>query len=140
MDTANSSKKQPRVIKAIIIHPDGLPEPIVFEDGLESMQKLVGGYLERVAFDEDLDAWVDEEGLLKQLPHNFSVAIERAPGEFAKYKLHGPVLFTSHDRAGNTTSLTLDQAQEIIANLVGLRVVEMRQAAGSSTHSKMGVA
>lgn len=68
---------------------------------LETMQGIVGGFVERVAFTEDIDLWVNEEGLMVNLPP--SVRLLDGTGEPAGF-LHGPVIATRHD-GPETTSL-----------------------------------
>ena len=74
------------------------------ENSLADLQALVGGYIECVRVTPEIDAWVNEEGLIKgdfvfNLLGTFVVNGENGHGG---YQLVGPVVFTSHDREGNT--------------------------------------
>lgn len=78
---------------------------------LETMQKAVGGYIER-AYDflsparphHTIDVWVNEEGLLIGLPYNLSLATD-----YSLMPLHGPVLVTAGDEEGETLGLEPDE-------------------------------
>lgn len=59
-------------MKATLITPDGKVSDVVPSGkklSLDEMQKLVGGYIERVTI-KGGEMYVDEEGLLKNLPLN----------------------------------------------------------------------
>lgn len=59
--------------KALLITPDGKKSEVAPADGkkfsLAEMQKLVGGWIERIPI-RGGEMYVDEEGLLKNLPYN----------------------------------------------------------------------
>ena len=59
------------------------------EPSLETLQRHVGGYIELVKCPHGIEAWCDEEGLLKDLPP--SIAVKRQDG-LALF-LRGPVVF-----------------------------------------------
>ena len=63
-------KKQPKMIKAFVKHPNQDPYLTPLSAELEAMQKLVGGYLEEVAVSADIVILCDEEGKLKGKPYN----------------------------------------------------------------------
>ena len=64
--------------KAAVIRTSGLVEwwDLPGENPLSTLQKAVGGWVERVPlpkhFQLNLDIWVNEEGLLEGLPYNSS--------------------------------------------------------------------
>lgn len=63
---------RPRSLRIIRI-VDGVARPDTIEDSLEAMQAAVGGYVEAVQLTPELTLWIDEEGRLKDLPHNVSL-------------------------------------------------------------------
>jgi hypothetical protein len=91
---------------------------------LEAMQKIVGGYLDVVALPNDIDMWVNDEGLLDGLPLNLCITRTH----FDDQPIVGNVFFTSHDPHGQTVSLNIDQIEWLKENLTvrGLYVEEMR--------------
>ena len=62
-----------RKISVIIKRPGEKPYHTNISNTLENLQKTVGGYIEVVRIASDVCFIVDEEGLLKGLPYNFSV-------------------------------------------------------------------
>lgn len=65
-----SKKKQPKMIRAFVKHPNQDPYLTPLSAELEAMQKLVGGYLQEVAISTDIVILCDEEGKLKGKPYN----------------------------------------------------------------------
>lgn len=63
-------KKQPKMIKAFVKHPNQDPYLTTLSAELEAMRKLVGGYLQEVAISADIVILCDEEGKLKGKPYN----------------------------------------------------------------------
>ena len=59
----------------VVIKEPGQPPRVepVFENTLENFQKTVGGYIETVTLASDLIIVCDEEGRLKDKPHNCRV-------------------------------------------------------------------
>lgn len=82
-----------RVKRLRVVHKlPGLPaEVVVIDDTLEDLQKLVGGYIGVVRVTPDVHAYVDDEGLFKELPLNFNLN-----GNV----IVGPAVFSKIDRAG----------------------------------------
>lgn len=70
-----------------------------FEYTLENMQKAVGGYIQpiyiRTGGTREIIIWVNEEGILDNLPTNFAL-IRKKGGEIITYVL-GDVLITASD-------------------------------------------
>ena len=63
----------------MIVFEPNLPPRVVDVDGFKGIQHAVGGYIERVTVDRtgdtrEINAWCDEEGLLKRLPPNVLAA------------------------------------------------------------------
>lgn len=91
-------------------------EDIVYKEiecSLESMQSIVGGYIERLRITQDIDMWLNEEGILMKLPLN---VITTNRGEAIDH-IYGNVVFASHDDEGNIISLSEDQKKWIISRM-----------------------
>lgn len=56
-------------IRALIIRPDGIEEKTISQD-LETLQSLVGGYVETIKLGKDAIGLVNEEGKMLKLPLN----------------------------------------------------------------------
>ena len=63
-------KKQPKMIKAFVKHPNQDPYLTSLSSELDDMQKTVGGYLEEIKIASDLVILCDEEGKLKGKAYN----------------------------------------------------------------------
>lgn len=92
-------------IKIVVCEPGKSPEICEINDDLESMQNIVGGYIECIALKNNIDVWVNEEGLLMDLPFNRTV--NRKP-------LVGTIFAASHNKSGDTTSLSAQQIKDVL--------------------------
>lgn len=99
---------------ALVIDPRGnvTVRPV---DGLEQIQKIVGGWIEGVYLGPDMTAFVNEEGKLLNLPFN-----ERATKLFQKthpmtedYLCGNLVIFGPIDEDGEVTDITAQILAEI---------------------------
>ena len=93
------------VVKAIVIEA-GNPEVKIIEQldaSLESMQAIVGGWLEAVPLTPNIILWINEEGKMMDLEPNFALT---APNGKALDIIVGNVVITGVDIAGNTSSLS----------------------------------
>jgi len=73
------------VIRALVVRVVAAPwGPCIEHIGtdLESMQKIVGGYVERIPMNNGLELWCNEEGLMLDLPFNRTVAGHHIHGDF----------------------------------------------------------
>lgn len=95
---------------------DEQPREVFVEDKLETYQKIVGGYLEAVQFHSDIVMWLNEEGLLIELPHNFETVVVQNGVIRPVHHIVGNVFFSSKDDEGNTTSLS-DYQIDLIRNM-----------------------
>ncbi|MFQ3543685.1 DUF3846 domain-containing protein [Halobacillus rhizosphaerae] len=88
------------------------------ENDLESMQKIVGGYIECVNIpDTQIDLWINEEGKINEMEQNMLLLNNDKPYDI----ICGDVFFASHDSHGNTTGLNEDHIEKIQQRLrVGL--------------------
>lgn len=96
-------------MKIVKILPGEEPEPVEIPGSLESMQAIVGSFVEHVALTQTLDVWVNKEGLLLQLPYNRTLATP-----FGEIPLFGTILVTSHDEQGETIGLTEGQVNFVM--------------------------
>lgn len=71
-------------IKAIIKHPGKNPEPIEIDNTLETLQKLVEGYIETVSFATNMTIVCNEEGVWNAMPFNCTLF---------GHQLFGPIVF-----------------------------------------------
>lgn len=60
-------------ITVIIKRPGEAPESKNIENTLETLQSIVGGYIQTVTIAEDLVIICNEEGRLKNLPYNCDI-------------------------------------------------------------------
>ncbi len=118
-------------LRAIRLPVGGAPEVIELDDAVKGLQAAVGGFFEcigrfpcgpgRVA-----DVWVDDEGMLKELPANRLVLMPTFEDVVA-----GPIVLTASGAAGTTSDdgETYSLRDEEIAFC--LRVVEQWPAVES---------
>lgn len=82
------------------------------DPGFKSLQKVIGGYFEtalrghRFFGDDDLIVYVDEEGLLKNLPLNFFRLTDNAP-------IVGVAVAMKVNREGDDVSMTEAEAEKV---------------------------
>ena len=93
-------------IKIVVCEPGKSPEIREIDSDLKSMQDIVGGYIECVALKNNIDVWINEEGLLMDLP--FNRFVNRQP-------LVGTIFAASHNSSGDTISLTDTQISQVFA-------------------------
>lgn len=89
---------------------DGVPE-------LAGITKAIGCDLfDRVALPEDIDVFVDDEGLYRQEPNPvLSEIVREKLGAPIGYRLHGTGLFLGMNDEGDTLALTPSQRATIAA-------------------------
>lgn len=104
-------------IKTIIKKSNEKYQITEIDNGLESLQDAVGGYIEAPFFPilekHGITMFINEEGKLLDLPPSIAVIIN---GELFDF-ICGNAVFTSSDDDGNTTSLNNEQI-EIIEKLL----------------------
>ena len=84
-------------IKVLIKEPGKRLRASEFENTLESLQALVGGYIETVTLATDMVIICNEEGRLIGLPFNCEVL---------GCGVVGPIIFASTDGEGNFVDIT----------------------------------
>lgn len=134
-------------VRVIVCRVLAAPVVETIEPGLEAMQRIVGGYIERVGLAESIDLWCNEEGRLIDLP--ISVILPGrapvipegweiidappdapAPGQWGEYRIHGDCFVARATPGGETTSLTDDDIDRWLTVLgLGAREAMRRQGA-----------
>lgn len=89
-------------IRVLIVEPIGEPKEEEIEHSLEKMQSIVGGLIEFVALEENVDLICNEEGKINNLPINRIVTNDVICGTF----------FITGHKNGDTISLTDKQIQK----------------------------
>lgn len=80
---------------------------IEVDHSLESMQRLVGGFIECIQLQDGIDLWCNEEGQLLDLPLIQDLVSGRV--------IAGDYFFARHDSEGNTISLTDEDCALILS-------------------------
>lgn len=86
---------------------------ITGKDTLDILREEIGGYVDVFRL-RDLDIWVDDEGLNKQLAPSIIIKNSKGP-RITDWDavLFGPAVFACHNEMGNTIDLT-EEAREIL--------------------------
>ncbi|MHB8148431.1 MAG: DUF3846 domain-containing protein [Vulcanimicrobiaceae bacterium] len=115
-DMAAATTKQKRThLLAVVKRPGEPAEQVLIEEGLKSLQAIVGGYIESIGNFSDFDAlgdtfsmYANEDGKLQELASNFPVYHGRpSPVDI----IAGPVVVVGFDAdTGDSITLTQNQA------------------------------
>lgn len=98
----------------VVINTDGTVVKQEIDGSLASMQAIVGGLIQPLDLTEDSTIWVNEEGLLLDLPYNH-VATELLRQWYQGLSLCGTAFLTGGtDEDGNTLSIREDYADALI--------------------------
>lgn len=89
-------------IKILIVEPNKEPYEKQIEDTLEEMQNIVGGLIECVALEENVDLVCNEEGKIYELEMNRIITNDIICGTF----------FVVGQKGGDTISLTEEQIKK----------------------------
>ena len=92
-------------MRIMVLEPDKSPEIKNIKNTLENFQAIVGGYIECISIKNKIDLWVNEEGLLLDLPFNI---------EINGYKLFGTIFATGSPVNGISTGLSDKQIQILL--------------------------
>lgn len=93
-------------VKIMQVNVGEAPKFVEVEGGLENYQAIVDGWLEVLRLPYGIDLWVNEEGLLLDLPTNFTIARLGENTIRPVQSIAGNVFFASSDDEGNTVSLS----------------------------------
>ena len=96
-------------MRGIIVKTDNTYEVIEYKDTLDTLQKIVEGYIEYVSIDKGIAMIVNEEGLLRGMEYN-----KLASRFYAGPCIVGNALIVG-TKNGENISLT-DEQVELIAN------------------------
>ena len=95
-------------------------------DSYKMLQAGVGGWIELVRLNNDVDMWVNENGIAENLPYNpTATAIYWSNFGFMSGQIFGDVVFTNSNAEGETIGLTVSQFEylnEIAFDIVGLKI------------------
>jgi hypothetical protein len=103
------------MIKVVIVEPRKEPYEKMIDGELESMQKIVGGYIEFVPFFGDLCIFCNEEGKLTGLPPNRPLNSDVI--------LVGTFFVSKSDAEGESISLTDDDVAFVKKYYAGVRIL-----------------
>lgn len=92
-------------MKAIIKEVGKEPRIIEIENTLKTLQSLVEGYIETISLPGNIILICNEEGKLKNMPHNFSLNCD---------VIVGPVLFVSFNGIDSFTDLSEEQIEIVM--------------------------
>lgn len=92
-------------ITIVVKEPGKTPEVKEIDDTLEAMQEVVGGYIELVAMPNKLDFYVNEDGIMQELP--FNTHIRGLP-------VVGTVFAASRNSSGDTIGLNQSQIDKVM--------------------------
>lgn len=117
------------------------PEVKVIPHELENLQALVGGWLDVVRAGSYLpealadtalskyDIWVNEEGLINNLPFNICLNVQELMAKRYDYAgiLAGDIFLAGHDDEGNTISIQMEDVPELKRVLQGLMLTNQER-------------
>lgn len=95
-------------VRVVLMRPGGMPEPADIDPSLESLQGIVGGYLEAAPLNRDgLSVICNEDGIRLGLPLS---AVLPMTG-----RMVGAFIVTAVDGSGDMRSLTPDEQATALA-------------------------
>lgn len=111
--------------QAVLVNTDGTAETVNWtatsdQPHYKHLQKYVGGLVDVVSIAPDMDAWVNDDGIILGLEPNLAATFLLAylSGQRLRQPLFGPVVFTGGaDSEGETQPLT-DEAVELFHTAV----------------------
>lgn len=89
-------------IRILVVEPNKEPYELIINHTLENMQKIVGGRIEFVELEDDVDLICNDEGKMNGLPLNRVIKNDIISGTF----------FISGQRGGDTISLNDKQIEK----------------------------
>lgn len=102
-------------VKVVVVKPNEKPYVASIEEKLESYQKIVGGLIDVVSLDDEIDIVINDEGLLLQMKPNIMHP------HSDECLLVGNCVFVGHDGEGNFISLTREQISRVFEKVDELR-------------------
>lgn len=116
-------------MKVIIVKTDNTYQITDIDDKLETMQKIVGGYIELVRIAYPLFMVVNEEGLIRDLPNN-KLASGFYPG---MYGVAGDVFFIAMNPDANPLDEDTNEFADLDPRLIDLIVAQIENMGGQRT-------
>jgi hypothetical protein len=106
-------------IQIVIVEPDKKPYKAIIDNGLDSFQKIVGGYIENVFIGRTkkgakVGIVLNEEGKLEELPFNRHIV--------GFDSLVGTFFITAYNLEGNNVSLTNEEVEKYIRTFSPIEV------------------
>lgn len=99
-----------KTIRVIHKRPSMLAEVVVIDNTLEALRGLLdGGYLCGIRLSPDVHGYVDDEGLLKELPMNFF--LNGTP-------IVGPAIFSKADARGDEIGFKSDEEALLVCSML----------------------
>jgi hypothetical protein len=105
---------------ALVIHPDGEITEVNFRaasNHLALMREHLGcSLVDCVTLTDQLDMWIDDEGIGTQPVNPVATALARHLG-LSRQSYFGPVLLCGVDADGNSIDLGIDQVRALLTQL-----------------------
>lgn len=109
--------KSPRM-RVLVFRPEEPPVVQEVDNTLESMQKLVGGYIDLLTVDNDrfggIDLCVNDEGRVANLP--YCITVKTANGN--THRIFGTAFLLRHDSEGESMGLRDEDIEKWNSGLV----------------------
>lgn len=108
------------------------------KNSLGQLQSAVNGFVERIPaeFKHNLDLWVNEEGILKQLPTNVILTALCSMMFGRIVYLLGDGVFARHDEEGNILGIDEELAEKIEDIMIEIRGLSIRTAYDLSAENR----
>lgn len=107
------------MLNGLVIDTEGTIVAVAIDDSTEDgrrqkMREYIGcAFYDVIGLPENIDVWVDDEGLYRQPLNPELSALVSLHRPYAP--VHGNALILGHDGNGETVSLTLDQMASVVA-------------------------
>jgi hypothetical protein len=113
--------------QAVLVNVDGTAETVRWtatadEPHYKHLQKYVGGLVDVVSIAPDMDAWVNDDGIMLGLEPNLHATflLSYLTDRQLAQPLFGPVVFTGGADADGETQPLTDEAVELFHKAVGI--------------------
>lgn len=116
----NTHQPQPDVFRAVTVTVDGHAEVVHWPRSgdasvLRHLQTAVGGNVDVVSLHPDIDMWVNDEGLVMNMPINTLATNVAAMFGLTHQPYHGPAVFTGGiDGDGETLPLPVRESDNLV--------------------------
>ena len=106
--------------KSLVVHPTGSVEEVTLVQGmeLELMYAWLGcGTVDVVTLTDQLDMWLDDEGMFRQPVNPLATQLAKQYG-YGFQDYYGSALLCTHNADGESRDLTDDQLAAVRSHLV----------------------